>query len=671
MTVASKVWKGTSNADTHTMLAGTENVLFGFGGADALTASDTLLTGTLFNSVYGGDGNDTLAGGAVADKLFGGNGNDTITTGAGKDYADGGAGSDTITGGSGNQTLSGGGGNDTIISGVDTVSGARHFTYGGDGNDSMTGTSLSTGFNYLYGGTGRDTIISGIGTNQVHGDAGDDSLTGGIGNQSLYGDIGNDVISAGTDTIAGDKHFVYGGAGADSLDAIGSSGLNVLNGGLGDDTLVGSTAGHDTMVGGAGTNVITGNSGNHANETVSYGFVGYTPATPAPAAGYTGATINLTTGVATAGWTPAHGIAPAAPQAVSDTITNVDHVIGSNYNDSITGSLVANSLTGGQGNDTIDGGGTSTSTLANAANTGSDTLSGGLGNDTFVLHNSSTAVTALAIDGGQGTDTLDVSNVTNTRTFVAAAGQGTTYAAGTGNGVLLDLSAGTIAGNAGVGTVTGIEKVIGMQFNDYIIAGQSAVINAGAGNDTILSSQISGTSDTIMGGAGNNVYDGYSGNSSGQFDKFGVGNVATEVDTIYGFNDGQIGDKLLISMTGTSGTTLLGAVADASGTHPMSTTLHHLDNGVYDTKYDVTNTKVQGYTLDAAAVTVYATTALAAANASGSKFVFDGSTGNLYSDSNGAATSGQTQLAHIDLATFTSAHGAGAVIDATDFFLTA
>ena len=50
MTVASKVWKGTSNADTHTMLAGTENVLFGFGGADALTASDTLLTCLLYTS---------------------------------------------------------------------------------------------------------------------------------------------------------------------------------------------------------------------------------------------------------------------------------------------------------------------------------------------------------------------------------------------------------------------------------------------------------------------------------------------------------------------------------------------------------------------------------------------------------------------------------------------
>ena len=55
------------------------------------------------------------------------------------------------------------------------------------------------------------------------------------------------------------------------------------------------------------------------------------------------------------------------PAGVDDVVTNVENVNGSRYDDSITGSNLANAIGGGAGNDTLVGG------------TGNDTLSGGWG----------------------------------------------------------------------------------------------------------------------------------------------------------------------------------------------------------------------------------------------------------------------------------------------------
>jgi Ca2+-binding RTX toxin-like protein len=57
-----------------------------------------------------------------------------------------------------------------------------------------------------------------------------------------------------------------------------------------------------------------------------------------------------------------------------DEITSVEGVIGSRFDDTITGNKEANVLDGGEGNDVIRGLG------------GADTLTGGAGRDTFVWH---------------------------------------------------------------------------------------------------------------------------------------------------------------------------------------------------------------------------------------------------------------------------------------------
>ena len=75
---------------------------------------------------------------------------------------------------------------------------------------------------------------------------------------------------------------------------------------------------------------------------------------------------NLSTGTATDGW------------GGTDTLSTIENVTGSAYNDTLTGSTSANVIHGGAGDDTING------------KTGNDTLYGDAGNDN--------------IDGGGGAD---------------------------------------------------------------------------------------------------------------------------------------------------------------------------------------------------------------------------------------------------------------------------
>jgi Rieske Fe-S protein len=84
--------------------------------------------------------------------------------------------------------------------------------------------------------------------------------------------------------------------------------------------------------------------------------------------------------------------------AGSDTLTNIDNLMGSNYSDSLTGNGQNNVLDGGTGDDKLNGAG------------GADTMIGGRGNDTFTVnHVGDVAIEYL----NKGTDKVS-SNVTYT-----------------------------------------------------------------------------------------------------------------------------------------------------------------------------------------------------------------------------------------------------------------
>ncbi|MFO1007262.1 MAG: cadherin domain-containing protein [Planctomycetaceae bacterium] len=352
--------------------------------ATGATWAVTVTGGTGNDTVIGGDLNDILSGGAGNDSLVGTGGNDTLTGGLGADRFDGGEGNDALTIDNLDTSVIGGAGLDRV-----TVAGATGgVTLNLTSGQIETVAATSSTFDNLFdatgatwavtvtGGTGNDTVIGGDLNDNLNGGAGNDSLVGTGGNDTLTGGLGADRFDGGEGndalTIDNLDTSVIGGAGLDRVTMSGATGGVTLNltsgqietviasastysnvfdatgatwavnitGGSGADLLIGGNL-NDTLNGGAGNDTLIGNLGNdlltggNDTDTISY----KTASGPV--------TVNLSTKKATG----AAGI---------DTLSGIENVIGSPYNDTIFGDLLNNLLDGGDGilnNDTILGGG--------------------------------------------------------------------------------------------------------------------------------------------------------------------------------------------------------------------------------------------------------------------------------------------------------------------------
>ena len=149
-------------------------------------------------------------------QVHGGAGNDVIEIGPGLP-------SSTLYGDGGNDTINGGDGNDRL--------------WGGPGDDRIDGR---LGRDLIYGEDGADVLFGGDRPDTIYGGAGNDTIVGGPGNDKLWGDGGNDNIDGqdGRDTI-------IGGSGADSL-----------IGGTSNDVIKARDGAADTIVTGAGRDII-------------------------------------------------------------------------------------------------------------------------------------------------------------------------------------------------------------------------------------------------------------------------------------------------------------------------------------------------------------------------------------------------------------------------------
>ena len=262
---------------------------------------------------------------------------------------------------------------------------------------------------------------------------------------TITGTTGNDTLNG---TTAADQIF-------------GLDGDDTLNGNNGNDVLEGGN-GADALNGGAGTDTAT-----YANSTA-------------------GVTVDLTTGTGAGG------------EAQGDTLSSIERVIGSAFDDNLTASTSGNVLTGGAGNDIYVIGNQGVS-VVEAASEGTDevqtslavlsiagyanverlvytgtgnfqgtgnaldnTIIGGIGNDTLLG-----GAGADQFFGGDGTDTVSYADVTS-------------------GGVTVNLKTGVNTGIATGDTFDSIERFVGSGFNDIFGAdGNANWFDGGANPDTV------------------------------------------------------------------------------------------------------------------------------------------------------------------------------------------
>jgi Ca2+-binding RTX toxin-like protein len=126
-----------------------------------------------------------------------------------------------LTGGLGKDNLSGGGGSDILYAGTgDDVVDA------GDGDDMLIGGD----------GAGNDKYIGGAGTDTVNYALASASITVDLGKGTATSTAGKDTAKIGTDNLSGIENVIAGNFN-DTVN--GSTGINVIMGGLGADSLYG------------------------------------------------------------------------------------------------------------------------------------------------------------------------------------------------------------------------------------------------------------------------------------------------------------------------------------------------------------------------------------------------------------------------------------------------
>jgi len=348
---------------------------------------------------------------------------------------------------------------------------------------------------------------------------------GGVGECATTG-----IAFVSVDLGGGDDYV--NGKGGDGTGAPTSVDL-LLNGGPGDDTIIGGL-GADTIIPGGGNDFVDGNAPFLADvfglqDDVLAGW--FCAAFNADIVDFSTETGPLTIVINADG--------SLAVTGVTGTFLNVEGVIGSQGNDTITGNNNDNVLVGAGGNDTISGlggddclDGDNVNLFAtNAGTPGDDNLAGGLGDD-IVL-------------GGPANDTLDENAP------VDASGAPTYGPLGNG--------ADAIDGGEGVDTVTYSARVTSVvvylglisTFNDGADTNQDGLTNefddiffttenviTGSGQDLVSANFVNNRANNVFtDNAGNDCLEGGPGN-----DTFETGSAPQGADVMIGNTGADLAD---------------------------------------------------------------------------------------------------------------------------------
>jgi len=416
-----------------------------------------------------------------------------------------------------------------------------------------TGTGASQN---LVGGNFNDTLDAEEGDDRLYPNLGHDTVDGCDGVDTLiinYSASANSLVLApsGPGTLDGYQgNFADGVSNSVAFDNIDvfeirtGSGSDTITGGTGNDRLNGGT-GADTMIGGDGNDLyFVDNASDVVTEADSEG----TDEVRTSLAAYTlSANVENLTGTANSGQT-------------------------------LTGNVLANTITAGAGNDTLDGGG----------GDNADVMIGGLGNDVYVVDNvfdvvaefanqgidevstslftytlggevenlTGTANTgqvltgndlantikggggADALNGGEGDDTLI--GGAGADELAGGAGTNTASYAGSAAGVAVDLATNAASGGDAAGdTFAAIANLTGSAQADMLSGdGNANTLDGGSGDDVLFGA---GGDDTLIGdSAGDQLY-GSTGNdtyvvhnaSAGAFENAGEGTDTVEADVSY------------------------------------------------------------------------------------------------------------------------------------------
>lgn len=396
----------------------------------------------------------TLRGTNVADTLFGSSSGETIVGNSGNDSLTGGGGSDIYL-------YNRGDGADTIIeNSADQFNGVDRLKLADISSNEVE--LVKTGTNDLLvkiAGTSQ-TILLVAQTYQYNSVIEEiEFANGSVWNSATirYWMNEGSRYYGGTnmnDTLIGSylDQTLEGGMGNDIID--GKAGVDYLYGGTGNDTLIISAAEngiYDRLDGGDGTDILS-------LDTLGFAV-----------------DVDLVTnnGEVRTGWT---ATLPAGGMSLIATVTGLEKIYATAFDDAIRADANANTINAGSGNDYIDG------------RSGNDTLSGGAGNDTIYGNTGDDTV-----DGGNGADYLD-----------GGLGYDTLTYANSSSAITINLATGAAGGGDATGdTVFGFEYVTGTAFDDTFTgnSGSNSFL-AGNGNDIFY---VSGGVDNFYGGAGTDV----------------------------------------------------------------------------------------------------------------------------------------------------------------------
>jgi Ca2+-binding RTX toxin-like protein len=485
------------------------------GTASFIRASDgTGYTDSLLNieGVVGSSTADSITGDDSDNRLYGSGGDDSIYGGDGNDLLDGGAGDDWLYGEGGDDQIDGGEGYDRVDFGDSTAAVNVNFSTG-IATGASIGTDTLTSIEHAIGSNYNDVLTGSSSDEGFFGKLGDDSIDGGDGWD--YVSYGRAVAAISVNLTTG---VVTGGEGTDFLSNI----EGIIGSNFG-DTLIGSDNAdwfRPDQVNDLHTPNYTVGGDDYMDGKEGVDRVSYYAYNAAVEGGtFTGISANLSTGVV------------IDELGNTDTVINIEDLVGSRYNDIIVGNDVDNVLDGRGGDDEL------------TAGAGNDWIQAGDGDDS--IHLVSTGVWSAQYSA-QNMDT-NVSYGTGEKVSIGGMLKHNHVLDGGLNNDILYLQDGNDAfflddmfggfnaasleaGQVGVGRIAGIEELRAGDGDDIIdltslvygLVDNTSIYGEGGndhlwaadGNDNIYGGD---GNDSISGGAGNDVLSGGAGADKFQF----------------------------------------------------------------------------------------------------------------------------------------------------------